>query len=141
MKNENEFNAYLSKEFRKLGPGLKALKTSDKFHIGVSDFLMWYKGRSVAMEVKFIKNFTGRMGRLLTHPFTGPQMTFFKTHDMAGSMGWGLIGCQEERIMVPIQVSFIPPSGNWETQDFVQNCKGPVYDFNEIECLVHHLFL
>ena len=77
MRNENAFNAWLSKELRSLhSKGFHHAKISDKFTAGVSDFLIWGLGKSVVIESKYVKEFPKDTSDLLEH-------TFFVFRDVA----------------------------------------------------------
>lgn len=118
MRNENAYNAYLSKELRKLhSEGLYHTKTSDRFTAGISDFLIWWKGKSIALEVKFIKEFTTK-GDLLAHPFTGAQLTFLESIHFSGNNAYGLVAVGSEKRMYAIPWSTIPINGNWINDEF-----------------------
>lgn len=141
MKTENEFNAYLSKELKRWRPEVYTMKAADKFRTGVSDFILWGWGRSVALETKFIKEWPSERGKLLKHPFTGPQLTFFRNIQGTGCHAFGLIAVKEERKMFAISAGHIPESGNWKTKDFL-DCS-PVcvtLDWKSIESLLAYLF-
>ena len=118
MKNENDFNKFLSKELRKLGPSLFALKASDKFSAGVSDFLTWYNCHSTVIESKFVRDWPSDRAKLLQHTFTGPQRTFMESVELAGCRGIGLVGIGSEKRFFVVDFSQIPEGGNWKTWDF-----------------------
>lgn len=121
MKNESAFNAYLSRQFNALTPALKYLKVSDRFSVGVSDFIIWSKGKSLGLECKYIDDYPKTEVALLfkNHKFTGPQITFLKEMVMAGCYGYGLIavGCEKKMYLIPpddlIQVQYIK-NGEWQ---------------------------
>ncbi|NDG28273.1 MAG: hypothetical protein EB120_13995, partial [Proteobacteria bacterium] len=75
MKNENEFNAALSKALRRLQPRVFMIKASDKFTIGISDFLIFGFGKTLALECKYAREWPSDKAQLLKHPFTGEQQT------------------------------------------------------------------
>ena len=96
MKTEGEVNAWLSKKLRIYAakhPEVSYLKVSDRFHSGVSDFLIWQRCwvcrcASAAIEVK---RANPKGGKLLSHGFTGPQIEFLRAQEAAGCRGFGLI--------------------------------------------------
>lgn len=118
MKTENDFNRYLSKELSKFHPHIHHFKASDKFTAGVSDFILWGRGTSLALEVKFIKDFPKGNGQLLKHPFTGAQKTFMESIELAHHTACGLIavGANKSMYLVPHEV--IPENGNWTWLEF-----------------------
>lgn len=141
MKNEHEFNSYLAKEFRKLTPDLKCLKASDKFSIGVSDFLLWYRSKSVAMECKFIKAFPKKPTTdVLSHKFEGPQYSFLQQISMTGSHSYGLVGVASEKKMYLIPIYSLHKDGNYTLAEFMhQNFKA--FAFDDVDGLIKRLFL
>ena len=116
MKNENEFNAWLSKEFRKLSPTVFAHKVADKFGIGIPDFHIWTPFRNFRqfdMECKFVRKLPGTNAAALKHPFTGEQQTFMESIELAGGIAVGLVCVWEWNCMVLIQRKEIPSCGNF----------------------------
>ena len=140
MKNEGEFNMHLSKDFKRRQPELYALKVADKFSIGISDFLLFYVGTCIGMEVKLIKDWPIRKTtKIMTHPFAGGQRTFLESIKLTRNDGFGLVGVDSERRMYCIPMLKIPESGNWTHQDFVaEGFKS--FDFDEIEQLINYMF-
>ena len=118
MKTEGEFNSFLSKEFSRLTPMLKYLKASDRFAIGVSDFLLWYKGRSRGLECKFVKEIKSQNRKILEHPFSGAQVTFLEGLVLSGSDGFGLVGIKSLKKMYLLDVSVLIQGTNWKAKDF-----------------------
>ena len=89
MKTENEFNAYLSREFKKIR-GLRSIKASDKYTPGISDFLLWKGGLGGFLETKFLKAFPRPSSLLLKHPFSTEQVSFLKgMSKIADCAAWG----------------------------------------------------
>jgi hypothetical protein len=117
MKTEHDFNAFLSKKLREMQPDVFHAKVSDKYHLGMSDFLIWHGGRTLALESKFIKA-RSKSGRLLTYAFKPTQITFLKQMSLAGSAAYGLVAIGDERSMFPVELSRIPPNGNWQANEF-----------------------
>jgi hypothetical protein len=79
MKTEHDFNAWLKKEFRQFDE-YKAVKISDRFKIGLPDWLIFHKGKAVVVECKFAKNMTDKSTKnLLTHSVKPPQITALKS--------------------------------------------------------------
>lgn len=115
MRTENEFNAKLGKDLRKLEPsGTMTLKVAEKYHIGVCDFFIWRNGRCAAVEVKFVRELPKRNGKVLGHEFDGPQISFLKRIAASGSPAWGLIAIHEVKKIVLVPARDIPPEGNWQ---------------------------
>jgi penicillin-binding protein-related factor A (putative recombinase) len=119
MKNENHLNAEISKKLRVLhNHGYYHTKISDRFSAGVSDFLIWGRGRSAALEVKFVKNWPSDAAALLDHTFTGPQLTFMESIELTKNPAFGLVAVEEARSFFLIPYNALPESGNWATGDF-----------------------
>ena len=116
MKTEGDFNAALSKQFRKAG--IFAIKVADKFTIGISDFLILHNSVTLALECKFISEWPSDRAQLLKHPFTGEQLTFMESVRLAGHRAIGLVAVKEAGKMILIESQAIPESGNWNTGDF-----------------------
>ena len=106
MKSENDFNAYLGRELKKLSKkGFSHLKISDRFHPGVSDFFLWHQSIGSAIESKFIDNLPVRgTTKIMTHPFTGAQKGFFKRMEPGGAGRFGLVGIKRYKMMALIPV-------------------------------------
>ena len=147
MKTEGEFNRFLGKEFRKMKPDLFHIKISDRFQNGVSDFLLIKEGKAVALEVKFLKKVGSGESRLLSHPFTGTQLSFFKNFALSGGKAFGLIAVAEQRKVYILPFSGIG-TGNWSKNEFRKyaevfsefNYDRRVFSFNEVNELVSRLF-
>jgi len=135
MKNENDFNRYLSKEFSKRSPELHYLKASDKFTAGVSDFLLWHAGRSAALECKFVSTWPSDKANLLKHTFTGAQKTFLESITLAHGRGVGLVAVGSEKMFYVFREAHIPTNGNWKTGDF-RACRYHAYPFKSIDDFV-----
>lgn len=118
MKIENDFNRFLAVEFKKLSPDVHYLKASDKFTVGVSDFIVWRRGRSAGIESKFIRDWPSDRSLLLKHPFTGAQQTFLESVALTCNSGIGIIGIGSEKRFFVIDYMNIPKSGNWKTEEF-----------------------
>ena len=118
MNNENEFNAWLTKDIRKLGTEIKAIKLSDRFRSGVSDWLIFHKGLTIAVESKAVKELPKR-GRALKHPVTGPQLSFFESMRLAGICGFVIVAELDIRAMTVIPYPSVPRSGNFTVEDIL----------------------
>jgi hypothetical protein len=140
MKTEGDFNAYLSKELRRFTPKVAVLKIADKFTTGISDFLIWANGRSLALESKFITELPTRATtKILSHPFSGAQTTFLETINLAGSISYGLIAIDSEKKFYLIYHSFIPQDGNFTRQQFEETPKA-AFDYKDIEGFLTFIF-
>lgn len=138
MKNENQFNAYLSKEFRARHNRLKIyhMKASDKFTAGVADFLLWGNSYSCGLETKFIDAIPKKDNTLLLeHPFTGTQLTFLESLRIAGSGNYGLVAVKDTSTMFLINGIHLPELGNWSAREFASQEK-KFFHFNDIEGLL-----
>jgi len=127
MKSENDFNAYLGRELKKLSKkGFSHLKISDRFHPGVSDFFLWHQSIGSAIESKFIDNLPVRgTTKIMTHPFTGAQKGFFKRMEPGGAGRFGLVGIKRYKMMALIPASEIPEDGNWTRTEFIRYLAHP----------------
>lgn len=144
MKSEHALNSHLAKLMRRKSPELKYLKTSDKFAIGISDFLLWWDGpcrhHSAAIEVKFIKEYPKRGGsKLLSHPFSGVQISYLHQMACAASHAYGLVGVDCEKLMYVVPYKEIPEPGNWANHMFQQKAF-PSFDFKDLDGLLGHIF-
>lgn len=120
MKSEGEYNAFLSKEFKKRSPELHSVKIADKFSVGISDFIIWNCATSAGLEVKFIKDWPIRSTtKILKHPFAGAQKTFLESIALTRNAGWGLIAVESEKRAYAIPYDKIPDTGNWTHEDFL----------------------
>lgn len=132
MKNENAFNAFLSSEMKKLGTSFKSLKLSERYHIGIADFIVFgCDGKSSAIECKFVSKIKSK-GSLLNHPVSGAQMSFLKGMSLAGVNSWVLIGVEPLKMMALIPSSMFPESGNCDVswfKDTVLNSESESYCF------------
>lgn len=143
MKNEDAFNAYLSKEIGKLAPSVAKLKMAEKYHIGIPDFCLWKDGRSVVFESKFIHTvgLPASKGSVLKHPFTGPQQTFMQTLMRAGVPAFGVIGIDDLKQAILVPANFIPVSGSWSISGFINvlECT-PIFPMCDVDVLVNFMF-
>ncbi len=131
MKTEHEFNAYLSKELKKLKPAVYAQKMSDRFAVGVSDFLLFHNGRATVFETKFVRELPKRNGKVLSHAFDGKQLTYFKSISNTGNSAFGVVGVGEEKTAYVIPFYNIPESGNWTAPELKSSAAG-VFFFSDV---------
>lgn len=127
MKDENAFNRHLGSELVKFRPGVFYQKISDRFNIGISDFLIWSNGRTLALETKFTQKVEPTKKKMLNRPFTGAQITFLENMALAGNTSYGYIAEGESKSgwMVPYQ-SIKEAGGNWSGEDFLRGTKGTI---------------
>lgn len=119
MKTENEFNAELSKQFKKFEPHLKAVKSSDRISIGISDFTLYGNCLSCALEVKFVKELPVReSSAILGHKFDGGQITYLESIWLTGNNAFGLIAVEQEKMMYLFDMKHCPPDNRIEFFDF-----------------------
>lgn len=137
MKTEGEFSSYLTRKIRELGPKYKAVKLSDRFRIGLADWIIIHEGRVAALEAKFVKQLPKR-GQLLKHPVTGPQMTSLLSMSMAGCRSWVLIANGPARTMAAVPFVDVPPTGNFPS-DFFETTE-LIYTFNDVPLLLNAIF-
>lgn len=117
MRTENEFNARLTKDIRKLGTTYKAIKMSDRFKIGVPDWLMFYEGRAVAVEAKFVQKIPPKR-KVLSHPVTGPQISYMKSLSLAGVPCKVIIGASFDDLVRIVSLEDLPEDGNFSSEQF-----------------------
>ena len=119
MKTENDFNAYLSKNLKRYSPDVHTVKISDKFTVGISDFMVFCSGKTLALETKFEKSFPQRKtSQVLSHPFSGAQLTFLESMFLTGNMGYGMVAIEETQKMYIFPFAAIPVSGNFTKEEF-----------------------
>jgi len=146
MRDESAFNQYLGKELTKLHQQkLSHMKAADKFRSGVSDFLVWWMGTSLALECKFVKN-TGQLPydskkKLLSHPFTGEQITFLEGISLSGNLAWGLVALDFSKQMILIPCREIPEVGNWRICDFLEEADGvfKAFYYNDVKAMLESI--
>lgn len=99
---EKEFVDSLLKTFKRGFSESVAIRPSDNFTLGVPDVLAWLKtaGRteSFAIEAKSLRPLMvdpfhrgRRIGMMLKHPFSGPQISMLRNLKMAGVSAFGLV--------------------------------------------------
>lgn len=152
MKTENDFNAYLSKQFKRMR-NLRALKTADKYSPGISDFLLWKDGKGAFLETKYIKDYPKPNRKLLTHTFSTKQLSFLEEGELRGGCpAWGAIGVGSEKKIYCFPWYLIPSDGNWKTEEFLKQksrlslyydgmCAFQYNHFTDIEKMVEELFV
>jgi len=120
VRTENELNSLLSRELKKVEQlhGTVSLKTSDRFQVGISDFLIWHNDTSIGIESKFTKSLPKKDGLVLSRPFTGPQRTWLSRMSRTGCGGFGLVGIDSLKTAYVFHRAHIPESGNWTKSEF-----------------------
>jgi hypothetical protein len=136
MKNENEFNAYLKKEFKKYSQ-YKAVKISDRFKIGLPDWLIFCGGRAAAVECKFAIDWYEDKN-ILKHTVSKPQITSLNGFAAVAVPSLVLIGVVGQRKMYVGRPEHLTPSGN-VTGKILNNHFFSFY-FTDIDGLLKHLF-
>ncbi len=142
MKDENEFNSKISKALKPLETRENftfAVKAADKFRSGVSDFMIYRGGRATALENKFLRKWPSDRSKLLSHPFSGPQITYLESLKLAGCGAYGMIGVEEEKAMFLIPQTHIPENGNWKTGEFKSRAFQRI-DWLDVDSLLEELF-
>jgi penicillin-binding protein-related factor A (putative recombinase) len=146
MKNENDFNADLSKAFKRMSPELKSVKTSDRMSLGISDFMLYKNGKSAALEVKFVKELPAKdTSKILKHKFEGAQITYLEDIALTGNGAFGLVGILPERRMYLIDMKKMPKENRTEYYDFtlseLKKMAGVFhYEFSEVQDLIEDIF-
>lgn len=90
MKSEHQFNAFLKKEFKK-HEDFKAVKVSDRFKIGLPDWMIFHSGRAVVVECKWAATCSLTVNAL-GHTLSKTQITALKSFSKVGVTGAVLIG-------------------------------------------------
>jgi hypothetical protein len=139
MKDENEFNAKLSQRFSRLRPELMHVKVSDRFGIGLSDFILWHRGRSVVIESKFIRDLPALNGNVLKRVFTPEQITFMTLIKNSDTKAYGLIGCHETKSMWLIDPLWLNSKGNLK-REMLLNGKHMVFKLCDTVSLASSIF-
>lgn len=137
---ENRFNAKLTLFLRKTKTHY--VKVNDRTTVGISDFLIWHEGMSAGLEVKRILAFPKKeKAKLLSHPFSRPQLRFLKNMQQSGNLGWGLISIHQTKTMYLINPDEIPDSGNWTLAQFlVDKNSFKSFDVNDFKGLFKGIF-
>jgi hypothetical protein len=141
MATENDFNSDFSSLVRRMGTSYKAVKISDKVKAGISDFLIFHKGRAVALESKHVQRLPSGGGCALKHAVSGPQQTFLKGMLLAGVPGFVIIACAADRMITVVPGERVPSSGNWTREEILEarqlyGC----YRYTDIPQLIRDLF-
>lgn len=136
MQNENYFNAYITAKIKHMGKSYKVVKTSDRFKLGMPDWLLFHRGNAVAVEAKFVKT-RKKKGNVLTHKLSGSQQTALQSFTHAGVPGWVLLGIADEKGMylIPPQ-EFVDGQLRWE----FFNTAWYWFSFSDVDLMVCHLF-
>lgn len=142
MKTENDFNRHVTKQIRLLGTSVCAVKFSDRFKAGISDWMIFKAGRVVAAESKFIRELPGpRATNVLKHPVSGPQFTFLKKMTLCGARSFVFLGIGCLKKIVLIRQIEVPQSGNFSPEWLEKKLKeGPVFSFHDLEGVVDYIF-
>ena len=140
MRDENDFNAFLSKALRELQPQTYTLKMAEKYHIGIADFQMTRAGRNVTFESKLLRDPLGhRATKLLKHPFTGPQLTYLRGQWRAGAKCFGVIGVDFTKVIHVIPLDELPSDGNWSPHEWA-NVRSAKYSYDQIHAMADYMF-
>lgn len=124
MKTENEFNALMSSKLRTMWGMTEDcifhMKPNDRITDGISDFIIWFQGKTLAMENKFIKDIKdGSKAQVLQHVFSGAQLSFLRSQRYAGNRAMGLVAVDAHKCFYIFELSEIPESGNWKSDEFL----------------------
>jgi len=141
MNTEHEFNSkIMSKELAKLQPSTYYLKLSDRYREGISDFLIFQGGKTVALETKFIQELPERGStKILKHKFSGGQITFLESMHLAGHLSYGLVAVAQEKAVYIVSWEDIPESGNWSRYDFLM-CHTWSVQWNNVSSMLSFMF-
>jgi hypothetical protein len=142
MKTENDFNAYLSKQFMRFYPEYQALKISDRFHTGWSDFIITGYDKACFLECKRSKQDGSEKANILERPFTPPQIAFLRNSEIS-ARAYGLVALEQSKKMILVPPKEIPENGNWKRQDFehryIHHGRLFPFDFSDVKLLLEHL--
>lgn len=123
MKTENELNALMSKILRTMWgmhDGIFHYKPNDRITDGISDFIIWSQGETLAMENKFVKEINmDSKAQVLKHPFSGAQITFLESQKYVKNKAYGLVYVHDHKCFYIFEHGEIPKSGNWKTDEFI----------------------
>lgn len=136
MKTENDLNRHIAKELKRHEPKMSYMKVCDKVNEGIPDFLVWrVDSQSSAFEVKLAKEIPKTNKLVLSHVFSGAQITRLETLKLSGCKTYGVVGILELETIYVIPSEMIPESGNWKRDDFITNIVDNVlsYKFSEME--------
>ena len=136
MKNENEFNAFLKKEFKKHSE-YKAIKVSDRFKIGLPDWLVFHEGRAAAVECKFAGEWYDDKN-ILKHTVSRPQITCLNGFSAVAVPSLILVGIADKKKMYVGRPEHLTTSGN-VTGTILYNHFFS-FDFKEIKELLKNFF-
>jgi hypothetical protein len=140
MKSEGEFSGLFSKELKKYWPQLYHIKASDKFTLGISDFLIWLDGISVALEMKFVMCTPSNKAMILKHNFSGAQVTFLESMSLAKVRAYGGVYLKETQLFYLIPYKDMPREGNWKTKEFLEKEYTSYKMWNEFPRLIGDMF-
>jgi len=135
VKNENEFNSFLSREFKKC-KGYKAVKVSDRFKIGLPDWLLFHEGRAVAAECKFAKEW--KKGNMLGHAVTAPQITALEGFSSVNVSSRVVVGVADPRVIYVGCFRDITDKGNVTGE--ILDAKFRKYTYGEAALLLRSMF-
>jgi penicillin-binding protein-related factor A (putative recombinase) len=109
--------------------------------LGISDFLLFYKGTAVGLEVKFVKEVTENPQKknLLKHPFSGPQQSFLHTLDNTKNKSFGLVAFPN-RIVHLIPWFKIPKCGNWKEDVFYKEDFPMYFPWDNLDLFLGAMF-
>jgi len=143
VKTENDFNKYVTKQVRLLGTSVSAVKFSDRFKAGVSDWMFFKAGMAAAVEAKFIKDLPGPKASLaLKHPVSGPQITFLRKMTLCGVRSFVFLGIGSLKKIILIRQLEITDSGNFSPEWVREKLEvGPVFSFHDVEGIVDYIFI
>ncbi len=123
MKTENDLNAIFSKNLRTMWgmqDGIFHYKPNDRITDGVSDFLIWSKSETLALENKLCKAMdVNSKAKVLNHPFSGAQITFLESQKLVGNKAYGAVYVLEHKGFYLFEHAEIPKTGNWKTDEFL----------------------
>lgn len=115
--SEFRFIEQLQKSAKIIDHDAFVLKTNDRFSLGVPDLIIVMYGAMYAIECKFTKRYSQNSERLiLSHVFTGPQISILRQVSRAGGLSLGAIQIKRDTAFI-INPFRIPASGNFTSKE------------------------
>jgi hypothetical protein len=115
--SEKRFVEQIRESARRLDKDAFIWKTNDRFSIGIPDLWIVTRGRLFAIEAKSVSSWNPLSDKpLLSHKFSGPQISILRQIRRAGGLSFGAIQTEPSvaRILDPFD---IPESGNFTAKE------------------------
>ena len=124
--SEHGFVDAVMNSIRKAWPAATIIRPSDNYTLGLPDILAWIPvcradPWSVAIEAKSLKPLMEdphhrgrRTGKMLDHPFSGPQISLLRALKISGVTAFGLVQASSD-----LAFRIEPDQLNWKTGNFM----------------------